>query len=321
MTEISNASIPSSQMDAIARAAAILDQADALLIHAGAGMGVDSGLPDYRGNEGFWGAYPPFQARGLSFVDLANPAWFHRDPHLAWGFYGHRLNLYRNTTPHAGFSILKRWGDRMTRGCFVFTSNVDGQFQTAGFSEDQVCEVHGSLSSLQCLHECGVGLISTRDLIVEVDPVDFQAREPLPTCPNCGGPTRPNVLMFGDFGWDSTRSDQQHARLQTWLNQATYTRGGLAIVELGAGQAVPTVRRFSEHLAHSPNVTLIRINLRESEITRNPQGRHLSLALGARAALEAIDHERDHPTSSDISCVEMTKTLGRLDHQKTRRPS
>src|SRR5438093_10269086 len=88
-------------------AAEAIRSAEALLIGAGAGMGVDSGLPDFRGDEGFWKAYPPFKKLGLSFVELANPNWFHSDPALAWGFYGHRRNLYRSTQPHQGFAILK----------------------------------------------------------------------------------------------------------------------------------------------------------------------------------------------------------------------
>src|SRR5438874_2311271 len=82
------------------QAAKAVASADALLIGAGAGMGVDSGLPDFRGNQGFWKAYPPYAARGLSFSALANPQWFTSDPAFAWGFYGHRLNLYRQTQPH-----------------------------------------------------------------------------------------------------------------------------------------------------------------------------------------------------------------------------
>ena len=55
---------------------------------SGAGMGVDSGLPDFRGQHGFWRAYPAIAGLGLSFEEMANPAWFKRDPHLAWAFYG-----------------------------------------------------------------------------------------------------------------------------------------------------------------------------------------------------------------------------------------
>jgi hypothetical protein len=110
-----------------ARAAEVLAGADAVLATAGAGIGVDSGLPDFRGDEGFWRAYPPYARLGLSFVQLANPAVFTRDPELAWGFYGHRRALYRRTVPHAGFAVLRDLAG------FVFTSNVDGQFQAAGF--------------------------------------------------------------------------------------------------------------------------------------------------------------------------------------------
>src|SRR5438477_10490343 len=100
------------------RAAAALASADALLIGAGAGMGVDSGLPDFRGPEGFWRHYPAFRARELRFEQMANPAWFRRDPHLAWGFYGHRWNLYRATEPHEGFAILRRWAEAKAGGHF-----------------------------------------------------------------------------------------------------------------------------------------------------------------------------------------------------------
>src|SRR5215813_11430984 len=113
--------------DPLQQAAEAVRAADALIIGAGAGMGVDSGLPDFRGNDGFWKAYPPF--RGRSFAQLSTPHWFESDPELAWGFFGHRLQLCRNATPHGGFAILRRWAERVPLGYFVFTSNVDGQSQ------------------------------------------------------------------------------------------------------------------------------------------------------------------------------------------------
>src|SRR5215217_762286 len=84
---------------AIARAGALLGGADALLIGAGAGIGVDSGLPDFRGDQGFWRAYPPLARLGIRFVEIANPRSFARHPELAFGFYGHRLALYRPSFP------------------------------------------------------------------------------------------------------------------------------------------------------------------------------------------------------------------------------
>ncbi len=98
------------------RAAALIAAADALLLTTGAVMGVDSGLPDFRGPEGFWRAYPELGRAGIDFITAASPATFHRDPHLAWGFYSHRLALYRRTLPHAGYDLLRRWGQAKPHG-------------------------------------------------------------------------------------------------------------------------------------------------------------------------------------------------------------
>jgi NAD-dependent SIR2 family protein deacetylase len=68
---------------------------DKVLVTAGAGMGVDSGLPDFRGDQGFWEAYPLLKEKDLSFVDMANPQAFEYYPYLAWGIYGHRLGYQR----------------------------------------------------------------------------------------------------------------------------------------------------------------------------------------------------------------------------------
>ncbi len=93
----------------------LLHSADSLLITAGAGMGVDSGLPDFRGNTGMWQAYPELGRRQMDFATIANPETFTQNPRLAWGFYGHRLALYRATTPHAGFGELLRLSDRLDK--------------------------------------------------------------------------------------------------------------------------------------------------------------------------------------------------------------
>src|SRR5215510_6472541 len=150
----------------IRAAAEAVRTADALLIGAGAGMGVDSGLPDFRGPEGFWKAYPPF--RGQRFSDLSTPRWFRTDPALAWGFFGHRLNMYRAAVPHAGFACLRRWSRERPLGAFVFTSNVDGQFQKAGFAEDEVIECHGSIHFLQCTDYCAQPIYAADSIRVDV---------------------------------------------------------------------------------------------------------------------------------------------------------
>lgn len=259
-----------------AEAARLIAAADGLLIAAGAGMGVDSGLPDFRGNSGFWRAYPALADARIAFEEIANPVVFRQDPALAWGFYGHRLNLYRNTRPHHGFTILREIASRLPRGAFVFTSNVDGQFQQAGFDEDRICEVHGSIHHLQCMDGCDGAILPAKDFTPEVDNATCRLLSPMPRCPYCQGLLRPNILMFGDSGWLSRRSDTQHHRLERWLRSVRNP----VIVEIGAGNHVPTVRWFSETLGEP----LIRINPTEPEMP----GRGVSLPLGGLAALSAI---------------------------------
>ena len=270
--------------DAVRRAAALVERADGLLVGAGAGMGVDSGLPDFRGTGGFWRAYPPLARLRLAFHEMACPDTFDSDPRLAWGFYGHRLGLYRATRPHAGFGILRAIGARMAQGSFVFTSNVDGQFQRAGFEEERVVECHGSIHHLQCTRPCCDAIWPADDVDPGVDMDACRLTSPLPACPRCGALARPNILMFGDGAWLLGRTEAQAERFARW--RATVDR--LAVIELGAGVDIPSVRRMAE----SQGVPVVRINPRESGVRHG-----VGLALGALAALgllaEALGIEKD----------------------------
>lgn len=265
----------------IQKAKDALQEADAVFITAGAGMGVDSGLPDFRGVEGFWNAYPKAKELGLHFEEMANPEWFESDPQLAWAFYGHRLHLYRDTVPHEGFKLLLELSNTKKYGANIFTSNVDGQFQKAGFKEEQIMECHGSIHHMQCIHNCQQKLWGSGDTFIEIEE-GFKAKEPLPSCPFCGAMARPNILMFGDFGWEYSRTNAQRARLSRWMDMLEEEGAKLAIVELGAGTAVPTVRNTSEQIANRFNVPLVRINPRESF------GAEIQLPMGALEALQGI---------------------------------
>lgn len=264
----------------------VIRSARALVITAGAGMGVDSGLPDFRGDKGFWNAYPMYERLGLSFVDAANPAHFQRDPAFGWGFYGHRTNLYRATVPHDGFRILRDWIERFGLDHFVVTSNVDGQFQKAGFAEERILEVHGSIHHLQCLSPCSVSIWENNAEIV-VDHETMRARK-YPFCPSCGDTARPNVLMFGDFSWVSRRTDEQNNLFQHFLEEIG--DAPLVIVEMGAGTAIPTIRSLGERLGRRTNATLIRINPREPEAP----GGACSLPTGALEGLRGITSCLEH---------------------------
>jgi len=263
-------------------AANAVKNADAIVITTGAGMGVDSGLPDFRGDKGFWNAYPLYERLGINFVTAANPANFEGDPAFGWGFYGHRTNLYRETVPHEGYHIIMNWINELGLKWFAVTSNVDGQFQKAGYNGDSVLEVHGSIHHLQCTSPCNHS-IWDNDETFDIDFETMRSRQ-VPACRVCGKPSRPNILMFGDYAWIADRTARQEDRFQGFLGRLHGKH--IVVIEMGAGTHVPTIRYMSERLGTSMGAKVIRINPREPQI----KGRdNISICAGALEALEAID--------------------------------
>ena len=241
----------------IREAAKLIQAADSLIITAGAGMSVDSGLPDFRGKEGFWKAYPALAQANISFSEIASPYTFQDNPELAWGFYGHRLNLYRQTSPHIGYRYLRAIAQHLEGDAFIYTSNVDGHFARSGFKLNHIVECHGSIHHLQCLEHASHEIWEATKFQPLVNEEKCLLSSPLPKCPKCIGIARPNILMFDDSGWDNSRTGFQRMRFHEW--RETVFRP--VVIEIGAGTSIPTVRMFGAS-QHAP---LIRINPVESE--------------------------------------------------------
>lgn len=265
------------------QAATLINEAEAFIITAGAGMGVDSGLPDFRGNKGFWNAYPEYARLGISFEQCANPLYFASDPEFGWGFYGHRTNLYRVTVPHEGFHIIQKWIKRNQADYFVVTSNVDGQFQKAGYSDKKILEVHGSIHWLQCQTPCKKAIWENNSEFT-IEENTMRTTSQLPRCPGCGKVSRPNILMFGDWSWLSSRTDLQQNSFDQFLAENSGRR--IVVIEIGAGNSIPTIRKASERIGKSQkNARVIRLNPREPEI-RHP---HIPISAGALEGLFRIN--------------------------------
>jgi NAD-dependent SIR2 family protein deacetylase len=264
----------------VKQAAQALREADGLLITAGAGMGVDSGLPDFRGSEGFWNVYPALGKLNIDFQSIACPQAFMGNPELAWGFYGHRLNLYRNTAPNDGFRILREIAEKLPNGAFVATSNVDGHFQKAGFSENRIYEVHGSIHRMRCMNgNCETW--SAQSFIPKVDEEHCRLISELPHCPTCGSLARPNILMFADWGWNDGMAERQEMRMNAWLASVSK----LVTIEIGAGKSIPTIRNLGQRQGGN----LIRVN--PQHFWLNPGKNGVSLPMGGLETLRLIEAE------------------------------
>ena len=232
--------------------------------------------------------------QGLQFSEVSNPRSFQKDPRFGWGFFGHRYQLYSSAQPHEGYRIMHRWGEAARASYAVFTSNVDGHFLRAGFAERRVYECHGSIHYLQALDprlSSAIWPAEPHLAGLRVDPDTFLAdADTLPYCPPEAGAgegklARPNILMFGDYGFVGDRTSEQQERYEAVV--ATWRRDArVVVIEVGAGLAIPTVRYASEAILDGfPNATLLRINPAEPQ----GPGNTVSIPAGGLEALTLLD--------------------------------
>ncbi|MFT4508979.1 Sir2 family NAD-dependent protein deacetylase [Caballeronia sp. 15711] len=121
-------------------------------------MSVASGLPAFRGSEGLWSTLLPDGMREGEIGSLTQAECFAARPVQAWKFYGRALEVSRDTPPHDCSRLIQQWAAQKRYGTFVYTSNVDGHFQAAGFAEERVVECHGTINMLQCTTPWGAAI-------------------------------------------------------------------------------------------------------------------------------------------------------------------
>jgi len=119
-----------------------------------------------------------------------------------------------------------------------------------------------------------------------------------PECVNCRGRSRVNVLMFGDGEFDSARENKQDVRTNECINRFRKANAKVAIIEIGAGMAIQSIRRTSERLVDTiPQATLLRINPEHPDIPTMSVGqtplckgtRLISMTSDSLAILRCLD--------------------------------
>ncbi len=141
----------------------------------GAGMSAESGVPTFRGVDGFW--------EKESVEELATPEGFARDPARVWRWYDERRQHIASCNPNAGHHALAEY-ERRRGGFTLVTQNIDDLHRAAGSS--RLLELHGNIFRVRC----------TREGTIRDD-----RRVPLPATPprcGCGALLRPDVVWFGE---------------------------------------------------------------------------------------------------------------------------
>jgi len=165
---------------------------------------------------------------------------------------------------------------------FAFTSNVDKHHIKAGFDDEEIHEIHGSIEEWQCSRVCvDTTWNAPQDFYFEIDKDSMKAplkkqdpnidlknekgwQENYPRCPYCDDLSRPAILMFEDGLWKrNAKSEFIYRRWKESVKEMIKSSEVKAVIlEIGCGLRVPTVRYESEsYLRPGNNCTLIRINV------------------------------------------------------------
>ena len=198
-------------------------------------MSVDSGIPTYRGNKGYWEKEIEVNGKMYAYDTISSLDMWKKFPELAWGFKASMCKLINEKKPHSGYyELLKKLKEKYNDNYFVCTSNIDDYFFKSGFNKEKIYELHGSVKNLQCFDKkCNnrYGIWELKKL-PDYDEKTLIAKN-LPKCPRCKSLARPNVSMFGDFDFYSTHYDHQKRRFLKWLNINKNNK--LIILEIGCG--------------------------------------------------------------------------------------
>lgn len=231
----------------------MFNNCDGLLIVAGAEISSESGLTNVQ--------------------SLYSSIEFLLNPYTSWMCISDNYELYRNTEPHDGFKILQKLGNQFEQGCFVVTSNIDGQFQKAGFDAEKIYEVNGNFNWSQCSIPCSPELVPT-PIIDYQNNVDY-----IPKCHICGEVLRPNTQMVMDNGWNSKLFDSQKSKFKNWTNQCK----NILCIEIGADASNLSLRIISEQFFKN----LIRINPKDF---KHSHPNVISLPLKAKFGIDLIHY-------------------------------
>jgi NAD-dependent deacetylase len=165
-----------------------------VLVITGAGVSAESGIPTFRGKDGYW--------RNLDPIKLATPEAFARDPELVWQWYRERRQRIRNAQPNAGHEAIARLAQRADEFLLV-TQNVDDLHERAGLAKAEMVQIHGDIFVTRC-SRCGF----------EQEQEQEQEQNGVPGCTRCNALMRPGVVWFGE-----PLSERETERVENYLQR------------------------------------------------------------------------------------------------------
>lgn len=165
----------------------------------GAGVSAESGIPTFRGPEGYW----TIGSRVYQPQELATQAAFRAMPDEVWSWYLHRVGTCRGSRPNPAHLALVELERALGERFLLVTQNVDGLHLRAGSSAARTYQIHGNVDFMRCSGAHDDELIPLPDAVATIS---VEPGRPLPeavraalSCARCGERTRPHVLWFDEY--------------------------------------------------------------------------------------------------------------------------
>jgi NAD-dependent deacetylase len=197
-----------------------------ITVLTGAGISAESGIPTFRGPEGYW----TVGSKEYHPQEMATYRMFGEKPYEVWEWYLYRLGICAAAEPNPGHLAVAAMEKALQGRFTLITQNVDNLHLQAGNSLENTFQIHGNIFYARCQATCGYGIQPLpAGLKAKKKGEDLSKEErSLLACPRCGSNLRPHVLWF-----DETY-DEVHYRFQSSLVVASQTELLLTVGTSGA---------------------------------------------------------------------------------------
>lgn len=245
------------------RLAAEIDEADAVLVGAGAGLSASAGL-EY-GGERFMRLFADFHA-AYGIRDMYAGGFYpYATPEECWAWWSRHIMANRYDQ-EAGAPYVDLLRVLEGREHFVLTTNVDHQFQLAGIDRARLFYTQGDYGLFQCSKPCAQVVYENEEAVRRMAAEQRGMRIPselIPRCPRCGAPMAVNLRVDATFvedeGWHAAAR-----RYEAFVR--AHSEGRIVLLELGVGGNTPGIVKypFWRLAARNPQATYVCVNRGEA---------------------------------------------------------
>ena len=274
-------------MDSIQKLQQTLQKADAVIVGAGAGLSTSAGF-NYNG-ERFQKYFSDFIEK-YGFTDMYT-AGFYNFPTQEefWAYWSRHIyfNRYVPAPKPVYGNLLK-----LLKGkdYFVITTNVDHQFQKAGFDKQRLFYTQGDYGLFQCAKPCHQKTYDNEEIVTRMVAEQEDMRIPselIPKCPVCGGKMVPNLRSDATFvedeGW--------HKAARRYLDFVNgHQKGKVLYWDLGIGANTPTIIKlpFMQMTYKNPEATYATVNMGEAFTVEQIEDRSIVIDADIAVVLEEM---------------------------------